>query len=319
MPPNDHDQLPKLAEAIAEVVERITQHGAYLRLHEARTRTLLIDELLAPLGWELTDPDSVHIEFQASSGRPDYALMRNDKPVAIIEAKKLGTNLNSIGPGQILKYATDPSCEGLQRVAITNGDDWRIYDREENWSDKSVKLSRTHAFESGHVLITKLSRSNFQAEDKPSEPTSQPKPISPGPPPVPPSTPTSPPMPYTPLGNLEDEKGRRRKGRVTFPDGSTAEFDGWQGLYFEVAKYLVRNGDLHPGMAPFGFTKGTRYAVSPNPFHREGKSFDSPREIGDGMVLEAYTGSGAKTLHFTKLLVEKCGGDTSQYLVTLTT
>ena len=71
--------------------ERMRSYGAMLRGDETRSRTALIDPLLCVSGWDVSDPGMVTPEYKAGGGRADYALLgRGGKPVATVEAKKLG-------------------------------------------------------------------------------------------------------------------------------------------------------------------------------------------------------------------------------------
>ena len=56
----------------------------------------LIDEQLRELGWNLTNFNEITKEYPLPDGkRADYAILYNKKPVALIEAKKEGTDLAS--------------------------------------------------------------------------------------------------------------------------------------------------------------------------------------------------------------------------------
>lgn len=56
-------------------------------------RYSLIDPLLRELGRDTGDPDQVQPEYRVGTGRAEYALLRDGSPVAMVEAKSLGTSL----------------------------------------------------------------------------------------------------------------------------------------------------------------------------------------------------------------------------------
>lgn len=88
------DLLGPLVDAIETVKRRIQEHGANLRENETRTRVALIDPILEALGWDVSDPSAVILEYDVSGRRADYALLRDDgKPAATVE-QLLGLTLS---------------------------------------------------------------------------------------------------------------------------------------------------------------------------------------------------------------------------------
>jgi predicted type IV restriction endonuclease len=62
--------------------------------NEANTRALLIDPILAALGWNLFDIDEVEREFRVYDGTfLDYALRVEGKPRLFVEAKSMNKGL----------------------------------------------------------------------------------------------------------------------------------------------------------------------------------------------------------------------------------
>ena len=121
----ESDLLGPLVDAIETVKQRIREHGSSLRENETRTRVALIDPILQALGWDVSDPSSVTLEYDVSGRRADYALLRSEgKPAATIEAKKLGENLQQHRM-QMLNYA---NASGVDYAGLTDGDTWELYD-----------------------------------------------------------------------------------------------------------------------------------------------------------------------------------------------
>ena len=117
--------LDDLKETIEMLRERIQAHRPYLEGYETRTRQALIDPMLRALGWDVEDPSSVELEYGIRRKWADYALMVNEKPIAVIEAKALGTPLNDDEKMQALNYA---NMDGIDYMAVTNGDHWQMFD-----------------------------------------------------------------------------------------------------------------------------------------------------------------------------------------------
>lgn len=119
--------LDGLQAVIKSLQNKIEQHYAYLSSSETRTRQVLIDPLLKELGWDVSDPSQVELEYSAGTGgeRADYALIANGKPAMVVEAKSLKTQLGDRVVMQALNYANS---RGIAHMIITNGDEWRMYD-----------------------------------------------------------------------------------------------------------------------------------------------------------------------------------------------
>ena len=117
--------LDDLQATIEKLQNKIEAHRSYLSGNETATRQVLIDPMLLELGWNVSDPDQVALEYSVGSGRADYALKSSDKLIAVIEAKRLGSHLEEreIHAGSQLRKS-----RGIAYMVVTNGDDWRMYD-----------------------------------------------------------------------------------------------------------------------------------------------------------------------------------------------
>jgi hypothetical protein len=98
---------------------------------EAGTRTSLVEPFIRALGYDTSDPTEVVPEFGANVKVPgvnqdkhvDYAIMKDGKPIILIEVKQHGTDPNK-GYGQLYGYFTPVDA----RIAITtNGVIYRFY------------------------------------------------------------------------------------------------------------------------------------------------------------------------------------------------
>ena len=148
--------LKPLVDAIETVKRRITEHGTSLRENETRTRVALIDPILRALGWDVSEPGSVTLEFDVQGRRADYALLRaNNRPAATIEAKKLGEAL-ATHRMQMLNYA---NASGVDYAGLTDGNHWELYDvfKRGELSEREL-LSVTIADAPSHESALKLLR-----------------------------------------------------------------------------------------------------------------------------------------------------------------
>ena len=108
---------------------------------EDQTRYVIIEPIIRALGWDTSDPKKCYTEYPRPFGgrRVDYALFRegeladigsgNAIPAIIVEAKKVGTNLDR-RLAQLQRYVrAKPSMkEGV--AASTDGRIWRFYSVE---------------------------------------------------------------------------------------------------------------------------------------------------------------------------------------------
>ena len=118
--------LDDLKEVIEMLQGIINTHHDYLFKKEARTRLVLINPLLQALGWEVSNPAAVQIEYQVKTKRADYVLIpeRRDEPIAVIEAKGLGNPLEDDETAQAHIYANQA---GIDYMIVTDGDTWKMF------------------------------------------------------------------------------------------------------------------------------------------------------------------------------------------------
>jgi len=95
-------------------------------INEMTTRKSVIDPILEGLEWAVGDPDEVQLEYVTVDGKSiDYALMKDDKPVVVIEAKALNDTLDDVkGITQVVGYAAN---NGIDWCVLTNGVKWKVY------------------------------------------------------------------------------------------------------------------------------------------------------------------------------------------------
>ncbi len=143
--------LDDLQAVIEQLQNMIKTHDDYLSGKETRTRQALIDPLLQQLGWAVSNPDAVQLEYGIENKRADYALMSmsNARPVAVIEAKPLGNSLERGVITQVITYAVEDT---IPYIIVTNGNRWEMYEvfKEVDLADKKLmefELSQQPAHE----------------------------------------------------------------------------------------------------------------------------------------------------------------------------
>ncbi len=116
------DTVIKCIEELRVKLDKHRKSG----LKEYSTRTIFVDPLLKSLGWDVTDPDEVEIEYPTIDGKSvDYATKINRKPVLFIEAKQLNDPLTDVKSiTQVVGYAANA---GVEWCILTNGITYKIY------------------------------------------------------------------------------------------------------------------------------------------------------------------------------------------------
>jgi predicted transport protein len=112
-----------LADSIPKLLETAAKMKAGSSGNEANTKALLIEPLLAALGWNPVDLDAVEREVKVFEGTfLDYALKLHGTARVYVEAKGLNENLDDKKfIAQAVNYANN---DGVVWCVLTNG--WRV-------------------------------------------------------------------------------------------------------------------------------------------------------------------------------------------------
>ncbi len=254
---------------------RIRQHDSLLRENETRTRMALIDPLLQMLGWSVHDPDQVIGEYQLGSGWADYALLKGDgKPMAVIEAKKLGTNLAS-HRSQMVGYAV---ASGIEYAALTDGDNWEVYQVFEPvpLEDKcvlKVSISRDPASTSALRLLF-LWRSNL-GNGSPVQavrPILMPDPIEPH-------------AGWVTLATYDPEPYTSCPQAIKYWDGSSQKLGRWYEILTFIVEKLYRDGDLLESDLPVRSKATSKTCIAnAEPRHPDGRPFKDSSSVAGSSI-----------------------------------
>lgn len=314
--------LDDLKATIETLRKRIHAHRAYLEGYETRTRQSLIDPMLRELGWNVEDPHSVELEYKVEKERLDYVLMGSDEPIAVIEAKVLGTLLDDQATKQALGYA---NMAGIPYMALTNGDHWRmlevfrpvpINDPDRILMDFQLTQDEPYACA---LQALGLWRPNLASGKLPKEATT-PVMIKSSPEPEPssekeivePSNNGN----WVPIKSLKIKKGKKRPpppNVIKFPNASPKPIKYWVDLLESVAQYLVETNRISDDDCPVYMTRSRRYLVHTEPIHATGTEFYNKREIGKLWLNTDY--NAISILKHARWLLEHFGIDPSTVLV----
>ena len=160
----------ELIDQLTNLASRVQKQLTHVQTEEA-TKTALVMPFINALGYNVFDPTEVVPEFICDIGtkkgeKIDYAIMRDGKPIILIECKHVGSNLNLNHASQLFRYFHVTEA----RIAIlTNGLVYRLFtDLEQpNKMDERpfLEFDLTNFHENDVAEIKKLSKSSFSIED----------------------------------------------------------------------------------------------------------------------------------------------------------
>ncbi len=316
-------------DTITKLKHTIQTHRVDLANNEALTRYALVDVLLNSLGWDVHNPVLVIPEYSKgmNGGRADYALLNaNNKPVAIIEAKKFG-QVNSQDLIQVTNYAFH---SGIKYSLATDGNTWIVADafKQVSYSEKEIMrfVIDTDAI---NVLLIKfacLLPENLFAGEQAVFPDFHSVHISQY---LDLKQPTSVVNSQTSIvlkprktpklldQNLTEQKKwvsfNSMSGNVTipltlkFPDGTSISVKTYSAILKQVTEWLVKTQKL-PNLPLKDASSGVRYLLSNTPYHKDGRAFAAKSALPNGTWLETnYSASDCikNTLWLLKQAGEK--------------
>lgn len=324
--------LDELAATIETLKRRINDHRASLAANETRTRQVLIDPLLMALGWDVSDPTQVELEYSAGQGKADYALIGTQGPVAVIEAKRLGETLDEKHVMQVLNYANS---QGIGYMVVCNGDEWRMYDvfKQAQLSERLIMELKVGTLPSYDTALKSLSlwRPNLGSG---LAPTMAGEPI------IAPTGPENcPPIEHKlqesidaeavqadsgweSLANLSVENGTKPPTKIRIggkdivlpPHNDkrpSPPYTNWTGFLVSFAKWLVASGNLDRTKCPITIHANSDLSlIADKPVHPSGSEFHSGERIGGGLWINKNLSTPNKRRSLIHLL-KNCGFDPS--------
>ena len=149
-----------LIDEIRALASRIPSNLEYIHTEEA-TKTAFVMPFVRALGYNTEDPREVVPEFTADVGirkgeKVDYALLKDGKPVILIECKAAGANLDEQDASQLFRYfAVTEARFGI----LTNGVVYRFHSDldEPNKMDPKPFLE-LNMLELDNTLVEELKR-----------------------------------------------------------------------------------------------------------------------------------------------------------------
>ena len=315
--------LDKLVQTIETLKARIKEHRHLIEAYETRTRVTLIDPMLCALGWIVSDPTLVEVEYKTEGGWADYALLgSNRRPVILIEAKSLA--IKKPPKAQTVAYAVNENMGSSVKVnycAWTNGDEWEVYDIS---TQDSVMKSSIFEEDAGKCALKFLSlwrRSlfdgSFDVAVEPLvvvEPTPVPMPVVVVPQPYVPTPPLGP--GWKPLTANFETTNKPAPKAMRLPDGEERSIAYWVDIIKETALWLHRTRVLTRENCQVAIGP-KRYLMSLDNKHQNEQPFSSPIPLGDtGITLEGNF-SARDIVRHTKDLLEHFGKDPSQVYLKL--
>lgn len=117
--------MGNLKETIEGVTEKMKKHRSLYEQNEMAIRSQIVDPIFRGLGWDTENPEEVQPNVSTEEGVPDYSLLKGDKKVLFIEAKKLSVDIEQREvTRQLAKYCFG---EGMKYGVLTNGAIWILF------------------------------------------------------------------------------------------------------------------------------------------------------------------------------------------------
>ena len=114
-----------LKATIEMVTERMKKHRSLYEQNEMAVRSQIIEPFLRGLGWDTENPEEVQPNVSTEEGVPDYSLLKGDKKILFIEAKKLSVDIEQREViRQLAKYCFGA---GMKYGVLTNGAIWILF------------------------------------------------------------------------------------------------------------------------------------------------------------------------------------------------
>ena len=300
--------LDGLHAVFALLKGRIEQHRDILSRSETKTRYSLIDPLLTALGWDISDPAQVQVEYNTpGAGYADYALFAGQPtPQVVVEAKKLDRQLSG-ATEQAIAYCVG---EAIPYFVVTNGERWIAYDtfkRVQTQEKRVADFSLNDESKPAMMKALWLWRGNFEtATPVPRDP------IEPAPSPRPAPAPPHPDTLGTSLSALSAQAHGRPPTALAFSDGVVKPIRQWRGLQTAVVEWLTETDRLTAEDCPV-VTPNRATIVHVSPTKANGSPFVHPVQVSSLWIDGNHP--APSHLRLAKFILQARGVDPATVLV----
>jgi len=117
--------MADLKVTLEMVIERMKKHRDLYEKSEESVRYQIVNPILKDLGWNPENPEEVQPNISSEEGVPDYLLLKNEKKVLFIEAKKLSVDVEE--KEIIRKLGQYCFGEGMKYGVLSNGVIWILF------------------------------------------------------------------------------------------------------------------------------------------------------------------------------------------------
>ena len=310
--------LKELTDTIQMVRDRANNHTQYFSdgpEPEWRTRVGLIDPVLRVLGWDVSDPTQVEVEYPVQLKRADYALLNEGPtPSAFVEAKRLGAELE----GHREQMTTYSNMGGVKFACLTNGDVWEVYDvyKQAPMEEKrifQISITKTPVHECAlkllYIWLPNLRPTRPIEAQPPAFGFSQESTTTVG------ENSSAMPPGGTPLSEVPDPTHKPAPKAIYLPDGERT-LTSWRGVLVQTALWLHRKQILTQGNCMV-MAGGKRVLFSVNGAHPGGDSFKGPVPLdGTGIIMEGHL-SARETVRYAVKVLKHFNQDPSQVYLKL--
>ena len=291
--------LTELIDTFEHLKNQIATHGDNLKRSETRTRQVLIDPLLRVLGWDVTDPAVVELErgipkLAGGTSKADYVLLAHPIPLAVIEAKSLGRNLDDDATEQVLTYANR---EGIDWMIVSDGNVWRMHEvfKKGPLEDRLLTEFTVSEQPASHCAVKSLVLWNPNLAST-GGPISGQEPVLvvdggnhpiPGvddnggddPPPPPPR-----PNQWTPITERKYETNATRPSAIRFGSDDPIPLRSWKEIWRLTVRWLVDEGLIGTGEDSV-VTEWNRGELDVIRFEEAGRMLQDFTELTDGVYV----------------------------------
>ena len=279
---------------------------------ETSTRVSLIDPLLRTLGWNVTDPAQVRLEYPTGNYKIDYVLLNEDgTPAAGLEAKKLHDPLPRHYPKLVKSSGSLFPGGQAGYFILTNGNIWQLYQGITDLDDIDTKrvfevvIAPTPTVATGECAfaLAQLWRPDYGT--------------------VPPISANS--MRFLPTCSVPVTKGWTRmsswtadgkpKAILRLPNGKECNIVNWNQLVPCIGDWLGSRELLSDSDLPVLSEDKNRFILSDTAKHPTGRPFKKADKLKFGWKFDKVNPVLGGHLRDAKQLLQSCNVDPGDVLV----